>query len=280
MDKDKADYKVIFVDVGQGDSTIIYKLSNMHSVLIDAGSASPVLSQLKETSELEGIFITHCHNDHIAGIPAVVGWLQGNNKKDVGVYVNRQVQSSKISKRLAITFDEARENNTIILYPAYKEFPQRMALIGGCFFILWPTHENAIRHPDDKNLDSLVLRFEVEKFRLLIGGDAEGDVWSHISSDDLKADVFRYPHHGAELTATGKDSLADEIINKINPAWIVVSVCTDNPHGHPSRQFINAQSNHPEILFLDTTEGNIILQIESNTAYIKTIHENQSSDKI
>lgn len=280
MDKDNADYKVIFVDVGQGDSTIIFKLSNMHSVLVDAGSAPPVLSQLKETSELEGIFITHWHHDHIGGIPAIISWLQDNNQKDVGVYVNRQVQSSNISKRLAKTFDEARENKTIILYPAYKEFPQQAVIIGGCFFILWPTHENAILYPDDKNLDSVVLRFEVDKFRLLLGGDAEGDVWTHINSDDLKADVFRYPHHGAELTATGKDCMANEIINKINPAWIVVSVGTDNPHGHPSRQFIDARSTYTGIQFLDTTNGNIILQIESNTAYISKVHANQSLDKI
>lgn len=271
MDKDKTDYRVIFVDVGQGDSTIIYKLSNMHSVLIDAGSAPPVLSQLKETSELEGIFITHWHNDHIGGIPAVIGWLRNNNKKDVGVYVNRQVQSSKISSRLAKTFDEARENKTIILSPAYKEFPQQVVLIGGYFFILWPTHENAIRHPDDKNLDSVVLRFEVGKFRLLLGGDAEGDVWPHINPDDLKANVFRYPHHGAELTAAGKDCLADEIIKNIEPAWIVVSVGTDNPHGHPSTQFINARSTYTGIQFLDTTNGNVILYIQSNTGYISRI---------
>jgi competence protein ComEC len=271
MDKDKADYKVIFVDVGQGDSTIIYKLSNMHSVLVDAGSATPVLSQLKETSELEGIFITHWHNDHIGGIPAVIGWLRDNNMKDVGVYVNRQVQSSKISGRLAKTFDEACEDKTIILYSAYKDFPGQVVLIGGCFFILWPAHENAIRRPDDKNLDSVVLRFEAGKFRLLLGGDAEGDVWANINSDDLKADVFRYPHHGAELTAAGKNCLADEIIKNIAPAWIVVSVGTENPHGHPSRQFINARSTYTGIQFLDTTNGNIMLHIQSNTGYISKI---------
>lgn len=46
MNKAQHDYEVIFVDVGQGDATIIHKLSNRHSVLVDAGIPNPVLSRL------------------------------------------------------------------------------------------------------------------------------------------------------------------------------------------------------------------------------------------
>jgi len=269
MNKAKHDYEVIFVDVGQGDATLIRKLSNRHSVLVDAGVANPVLSILKRSAELEGLFITHWDKDHIGGMPAVIKGLLNQNQKEVEVFVNRQFPSSNISKRLRKTLDEALRNGTIIFRMAYKEFPKQVKLIGGTFFILWPLHETGLLYPNDRNLDSVILRFEMGKFSLLLGSDAKGDVWPQLDRIALKADIFRYPHHGGKLHKNKNDWSADELITKVNPAWIVVSVGANNPHGHPSEEFIDAQSSHPNIQFLDTTEGNINLQIKSSTGHIR-----------
>ena len=138
MNKVEHDYEVIFVDVGQGDATLVRQLSNMNSVLIDAGVANPVLSVLKRGAELEGIFITHWDKDHIGGMPSIIRWLSNQNQKAVEIYVNRQPQSTDISKRLSKTLDEARESGTIILKMAYKEFPGQVPLIGGIFLFYGP----------------------------------------------------------------------------------------------------------------------------------------------
>lgn len=269
MNKAQYDYEVIFVDVGQGDATIIHKLSNKHSVLIDAGVANPVLSVLKQHAELEAIFITHWHKDHIGGMPAVIKWLSNQNQKELEVFINRQFTSSNISKRLRKTLDEALRNGKIIPRMAYKEFPKQIKLTDGTFFILWPLHETGLLYPDDRNLDSLILRFEIGKFSLLLGSDAKGDVWPQLNQTSLKADIFRYPHHGGKLF-TGENSWsADDLISKVNPDWIVVSVGVNNPHGHPSEEFIDAQSRHPNIQVLYTTEGNINLHIKSSTGHIR-----------
>jgi competence protein ComEC len=267
------DYEAMFIDVGQGDATIINQLSNMHSVLVDAGVPNPVLSVLKHSAELEGIFITHWDKDHIGGMPAVINWIKDQRQKAVEVFVNRQVPSSNISKRLRKTLDEARESETILFRMAYKEFPGYVELIGGNFFILWPLHETGVLYPDDKNLDSLILRFEVDKFSLLLGGDAKGDAWPRIDHKALKADVLRYPHHGGKLHKNKNDWSADELISKVNPDWVVVSVGKKKQHGHPSEEFIDAQSRHLKIQFLDTSKGNIRLQIESSTGNIIRIGE-------
>ncbi len=269
MNKVEHDYEVIFVDVGQGDATLIRQLSNMNSVLIDAGVVNPVLSVLKRSAELEGIFITHWDEDHIGGIPAVIGWIKDQHQKAVRVFVNRQVQSTDISRRLCQTFDEALENKTIIFQMAYKEFPKQVNLIGGSFFILWPLHEIGVLNPKDRNLDSLILRFEVGKFALLLGGDAKGNVWPRIDQTDLKADVLRYPHHGGKLYNNKGDWSADELISKVDPGWIVVSVGKENPYDHPSEEFMSAKSKYPNILFFSTAEGNINLQIESSAGNIR-----------
>ncbi|MBW2742108.1 MAG: hypothetical protein JRE64_25450, partial [Deltaproteobacteria bacterium] len=51
MGKIQYDYEAIFINVGQGDATIIHNLSDMHSVLVDAGIPNPVLSVLKQSAE-------------------------------------------------------------------------------------------------------------------------------------------------------------------------------------------------------------------------------------
>lgn len=269
MNKAEHDCEIIFVDVGQGDATIIQKISNKHSVLVDVGIPNPVLFVLKQNAELEAIFITHWDKDHIGGMSAVIGWLSNRNQKEVEVFVNRQFSSSDISKRLRKTLHEALRNGTIILSMAYKEFPKQVKLIGGTFFILWPLHETGLLYPGDKNLDSIILRFEIGKFSLLLGSDAKGEVWPQLDQTALKADIFRYPHHGGKLFTGEKSWSADELITKVNPAWIVVSVGANNPHGHPSEEFIDAQLNHTNIQFLDTTEGNINVQIKSSTGQIR-----------
>jgi len=269
MDKGKHDYEVIFVDVGQGDATIIHKLSNMHSVLIDAGTAVPVLSRLKQSAELEGIFITHWDRDHIGGMPAVIKWLIDQSYKSIDFFINLQSASTAIERHFRRTLHLALEEGVIQVKPACKDLINSVNLINGRISILWPPYGKVITHPDKRNYGSIILNFKVGKFRLLLGGDAKGDVWPNIDSDELKADVLKYPHHGGALRSGDNCWSADELITKVNPDWIVVSVGADNPHGHPSKEFIDAQSKHPEIQFWDTTEGDITLQVESQTGHIK-----------
>jgi len=268
MHKAQHDYEVIFVDVGQGDGTLIRQLSNMHSVLIDAGAGKPVLSVLKQSSKLEAIFITHWDKDHIGGMPGVISWLSNQHQKTVNVFINLQDTSTDIAKKFRRTLEEAYNNGTIELKPACNDSKGSIEIIDGKFLILWPPHATVVLHPENRNLGSLVLRFKVGVFSLLLGGDATGDVWPCIDHMSLKTDIFRYPHHGGALFNGTNSWSADQLISKVNPDWIVVSVGANNPHGHPSKEFIDAQSRHPNIQFLYTIKGNINLKIESSTANI------------
>lgn len=269
MGKIQYDYEVIFIDVDQGDATLINWLSNMHSVLIDAGIPNPVLAILKQSAQLEAIFITHWDKDHIGGMPAVIKWLSNQYQKAIYIFINSQYATTDIAKKIRRTLDEAYEDGTIVLKFACNDSKDPIEIIDGSFLILWPPSAKVITRPEDRNFGSLILRFEVGDFSLLLGGDAGGDVWPQVDQTVLKADVFRYPHHGGELF-TGKSSWsADDLISKVNPDWIVVSVGLNNPHGHPSEEFIDAQSRHPNIQDLYTTEGNINFQIKSAAGNIR-----------
>jgi beta-lactamase superfamily II metal-dependent hydrolase len=273
MGKIQYDYEAVFIDVGQGDATIIHKLSNMHSVLVDAGVANPVLSVLKQSSELEGIFITHWDKDHIDGMPAVIDWIKDQARNVVEVFVNLQHTTTKIAKRLTRTLDAAYNDRKIELKFACNDSRGTIEIIDGNFFILWPPYGKVIGRPDHRNFGSVILRFEVGKFSLLLGSDAKGDVWPQLDRTALKADIFRYPHHGGKLYKNKDDWSADELITKVDPDWIVVSVGKNNPYGHPSEEFNQVKSRYPAIQFLDTTRGNIRLQTESPTGNIIKMRE-------
>ena len=265
MGKIQYDYEAIFIDVGQGDATIIHNLSDMHSVLVDAGIPNPVLSVLKQSAELEAIFITHWDKDHIGGMPTVI---EDQRQNIVEIFVNLQHATTDIAKRLTRTLHAAYNDGKIKLKPACNDSKYPVEIINGKFLILWPPHAIVITRPDDRNFGSVILRFEVGKFSSLLGGDAKGDVWPKVDRAALKADIFRYPHHGGELYRNKDDWSADELISKVNPDWVVVSVGKNNPHGHPSKEFNQVKSRYPAIQFLDTTKGNIRLQIESSTGNI------------
>ena len=205
MNNAQHDYLAEFLNVSQGDATLISQLPQKYSVLIDAAITKPVILALRHTTELKAIFVTHWDADHISGMPGLIRWLSDQHKKDVRFFVNRQQSDSNIAKRLRRSLDEASENGTINLQMAYRDFPGVVKIIGGTISILWPTHESGVLNPADRNLDSLVLRFDAGAFQLLLGGDAKGSVWPNIKEQELPASVFRYPHHGGRLLTSDKN---------------------------------------------------------------------------
>jgi competence protein ComEC len=261
------DYEISFLAVGHGDATLICQTAKKHAVLIDAATAAPVLSALSTIKELKAIFITHWDKDHIGGMPAVISLLKSQNNKDVALFINRQYSDTKIANRFSRTLDESREDGTIKFEMAYKDYPGRVKLIDGMFVILWPYHYVGIINPKDKNLDSLVLRFEIKTISVLLGGDAKGIVWPQIENSKLKANIFRFPHHGGRLSTIKESWSSDKLISEVDPEYIVLSLLKKSPH-HPSQEFFEAMKNHTTRKFLFTSAGTIILQAESKSGAI------------
>jgi len=263
----QCDYEISFLSVGDGDATLICQTANKHAVLIDAATDTPVLSALSTITELEAIFITHWDKDHIGGMPSIITHLRSLNNKDVAVFINRQYSDTEVVKRLCRTLDEGHEDGTITFKMAYKDHPGQVELIGGRFMFLWPYHYVGIVNYNDKNIDSLILRFEIEKISILLGGDAKGTVWPQIGSKKLKAKILRFPHHGGRLSTSKESWSSDKLISEVDPEYVILSVGIGSRH-HPSKEFIEAMKKHPNRKFLFTSKGTISLQAESKSGDI------------
>ena len=208
---------VSYLDVGQGDATLISK-GNFH-MLIDAGKnekGDMVVQYLKDAGvdKLDVLVGTHPDSDHIGGLDCVIDNIavdklyMPETDKDTKTY--RDVLTSMKKKKLSSGMPEigkkyTYDGNVVIRFLAPgKKYP-------------------------DANDNSLVLQLAYGKNRFLFMGDAEEKVEKDILSAgyDLECDVLKLGHHGS-YTATGLTFL-----RKVDPVYGVISCGKDNSYGHP-----------------------------------------------
>ena len=81
--------KVIFIDVGQGDSTLV-KFPNQKTLLVDAGERNQsevVMSVMKENNitKLDVVIGTHPHSGHLDGLIKILKKVPVDQVYDSGI---------------------------------------------------------------------------------------------------------------------------------------------------------------------------------------------------
>ena len=75
---------------------------------------------------------------------------------------------------------------------------------------------------------------------VLIGGDAPISAWEQVEPSLLKADIFRAPHHGADITEGNTRWSMSDFYQRVSPEVAVFSVGTNNRYGHPHAEHVRA----------------------------------------
>ena len=248
-----ADIEIHFIDVGQGDATLI--LCDGEAMLIDAGLSSCsqlIYSYLQEqTDELRYMIVTHPHEDHIGGCAAVL------NAVPVGVIYSPVVEWD--SKLFANIKKYAELQGAEIIIPYEGEC---LELGGSIITILhcWPEAWTV-------NDMSIVLRIDYGVTSFIFTGDAElySEYMMIDSGLSLKANVLKVAHHGS------RSSSCQEFIDAINPQIAVISCGAQNKYGHPHPEVLEALSKAEYILRTDEL-GTIILQSDgASVSVIKPV---------
>jgi competence protein ComEC len=194
--------RVAFLDVGQGDATLIQ--GARAAVLVDAGgtlpggfdlgrnAVVPALAALGAT-RLDLVVATHADLDHRGGIPAVLERLR------VGaVWLPR---GGRGDDAFAPVVAAARARDVPVFERGAGDAPLRL----GDLVVrpLWPPVSSPVGSRNDR---SLVVRVEVGARRILLPGDLEasGEAELIASGADLRADLLKLAHHGSR----GSSSLA------------------------------------------------------------------------
>lgn len=228
-----ADLQVHFLNVGQGDCTIV--LCDGEAMVIDGGpavSSDYVYSYIRNTLGLTWInyvVSSHPHVDHVAGLSAVL------NAAPVDVILTPTLEWDSKSFRKMIEYADL--SGTPVVIPEEGEtFP----LGGATVTVLhcWPdVFDSAFieAYGSRTNDSSIVLRIDYGKTSFIITGDAED--WSEYMMIDsglnLKGDVLRIAHHGSQYSSTM------QFLQAVQPEYAVISVGTDNGYGHPHQATLN-----------------------------------------
>ena len=230
------DLNVHFIDVGQGDSTLIEK--DGRYMLIDAGERDQgpvVVSYLKEqgVKTLDYVIGTHPHSDHIGGLEAVIRAF------DVGtIIMPEKAHTTKLYERL---LDTIEEKNLKITLPK----PGTTYDLGSASFqILAPNRD----YGDELNNWSVGIRVDYGNNSFLLCGDAEKEAEEDMVANglSLKADVLKVSHHGSSTSSS------QVFIDRADPEYAVISCGKNNDYGHPHKEPLELfQKKHIKVLRTD-----------------------------
>lgn len=269
-------FTVLFIDVGQGDATLI-KAPTGEAILIDAGpweSSGAVIAALEDENitELTAIVATHYHADHIGGVPDVIGTLpteviydRGHSYSGYSPAYESYLEAAG-SKRAALNPCDRIHAGEVVL----QTVAANGEVCGGGSVPLEDGEENAA---------SIAFVVEYGGFRMFIGGDLTGgggnfpyntpDVESLVADIVGDVDVLKVSHHGSH-TSTNQTFL-----DALSPEIAVISCGDDNEHGHPHSSIVDrllqsgaevyqTEQCWTENEVVSVSHGNITLRIDEN----------------
>ena len=224
---------VVFLDVGQGDATLI-SLPNGRHVLVDAGLRDPYTDQGMRTvlphlrrygiRRLDAVVLTHADADHYGGVFSVL------EEVEVGQFIYNGHQKENPFWLSAL---HAADSLGV---------PQRIVLAGDTL-ALDPNVRIRVLNPsetpepfEDGNDASIVLRLEYGATSFLLTGDVEAFGESELVGrygNLLAANVVKVAHHGSRTSST---EAFVEAASDSSTAYAIISVARRNRYGFPNEQ--------------------------------------------
>lgn len=237
-----SDMEVHFIDVGQGDSTLIK--AGDHAMLIDAGDNSEgtaVQSYLnsQNVEKLDYVIGTHPDADHIGGLDVVV--YKFDCKK---VFMPDVTSDTRTYEDVVQALKSKNQKAQV------PKLGKTYSLGDASFTIVAPVKE----YGDETNNWSIGIVLQYGKNRFLFTGDAAKQAEDDMidTGEDLSADVYKASHHGSK-TGSG-----DDFLNKVNPTYAVISCGEGNKYGHPSAQTLNNLRSRGIKTFRTDNQGTIV----------------------
>ena len=206
--------RVTFLDVGQGDATLLQVPQG--AMLVDQGPPEAgVASQLHRFGirELSLLVLTHPQRDHVGGAADVL------KSTRVRIVLDPRLAASAPEERAAIT--EARSHGV----PVDTARPGLEYRIGGLRVrVLWPDGPGV--PSEDPNFRAVVCLVSFGETDVLLGADAESSVLLPLHLPPVE--ILKVSHHGSE------DAQLPELLHELQPRVAVISVGEGNTYGHPT----------------------------------------------
>lgn len=266
---------IAFLDVGQGDSTVISTFDG-RAVVIDGGGwygtevgkntgvkvVEPYLEYLG-IKELDGIFLTHFDSDHMIGVIELCQTIP-IKALYISSYPFGDSQNWQALK-------EVLDKRNIMLYTVEEGDAANWGK-DGKFDCLYPI--GSIKFlGDDDNHGSLVLKYEYDGTKVLLTGDAaaEDERIMLAQGTDVSAEILKLGHHGS------KYSSSEAFLSAVSPRVGIISCGADNIYGHPHEGTLQRLNTQGISAYRTDTQGTILAKISPKNSYtLEAVVERES----
>ncbi|MEN6358325.1 MAG: MBL fold metallo-hydrolase [Armatimonadota bacterium] len=251
-------FEAVFFNVGQGDCSMVIDYGGKTAAMIDCANAKPTIERLTDLSKngikLDMIVLTHCHEDHYAGFVRVLSSvdISALTYFILGLSYKRDTRAGKRSRSviqgIRQTIAQHCKAKPTFLLPngsiqlgnmsVNSIYPDENDILDIGFGDFYTTSVCN----DIGTVVKISYKIDEKTYGILVGADSQAEAWGRILSNgfDPQANVFRFPHHGSDFS---NDQVSvDDVLNAIQPEYVVISVGSINKYKHPSESAIRAIS--------------------------------------
>jgi competence protein ComEC len=248
-----AGLRITFLDVGQGDATLIQRRGA--AILFDTGPPDgPIVARLHRAGvrRLDLLAVTHAQDDHDGGAAGVL------RSMPVGIVLDgRDGVRDGAGARMAA---EARRRRIRLVVPRAGQALQ----VGGVTIrVLWPEAAPALREPGaDPNDRAIVAEAKTDSVRVLLTADAESDVLGRLDLEPV--DVLKVSHHGSA------DPGLPAVLAHLHPRLAAIEVGRHNRYGHPAASTLRALASAGAAVVRTDRDGSISVEPAGGELRIQT----------
>lgn len=256
--------KIYFVDVGQGDCTLI-QTPEKKNILVDGGGSefgsfdvgeSTLLPYLLDRgiTKIDYMMISHFDSDHIGGLFYIMENLRVDN-----IIISKQGENSENFKKfikLMQSNNRGGKNKTNIIL--VKKGDNIKIDNSSYFEILFPEEE--LINDNILNNNSIVAKFVSNNFKMLFTGDIEEIAENRLcelykSTNKLQADIIKVAHHGSKTSSTFN------FLELVKPKIALIGVGANNNFGHPNEEVLERIENLGTHIYRTDQMGEISIVI-------------------
>jgi competence protein ComEC len=247
---------VRFLDVGQGDSTLIQDPDGT-AVLFDGGPPGAGVARLLRKAGVDRLALavaTHASRDHHGGLIEVMARFPVDALLDGG--------DGTADPDFRALLREAQSRG-VRRIPATA--PLTLRLAGGDLRIevLSPPPRPAGPAPEDPNPRAAVTLVSAGAFDLFLSADAESDALAPLDLPDV--DAMKVPHHGSS------DPGLPGLLDRLDPELAAIEV-GPNTYGHPAPSTLDALEQAGVETYRTDRHGTVTLTIDKGEMRVDTEH--------